>query len=71
MPILLFITKYELIMGTGDSGSAGDAVCQVNGCLLNIKWHATVKTTNRPISLCEKHGTEYNQNGLIREMVSV
>ena len=58
-------------MGIGDEGSTGDAVCQVNGCSLSVKWHATVKTTNRPISLCEKHGTEYSQNGLIREMVSV
>ena len=58
-------------MGNEDGGSAGDATCQVNGCSSDIKWHATVKTTNRPISLCEKHGTEYNQNGLIREMVSV
>ena len=39
--------------------------------LFDIIWHATVKTTNRPISLCEKHGAEYNQDGLIREMVSV
>jgi hypothetical protein len=38
---------------------------------LSIKWHATVISTNVPISLCEKHGTEYSQNGLIREMVSV
>jgi hypothetical protein len=58
-------------MGIGDGGSAGDAICQVDGCSLSIKWHATVKTTNKPISLCEKHGTEYSQNGLIREMVSV
>jgi hypothetical protein len=64
-------------MGTEDGGgnagaaAAGDEVCQVNGCTSSIKWHATVKTTNRPISLCEKHGTEYSQNGLIREMVSV
>lgn len=59
--ILLFTTKDGLIMGIGDVGSAGDvAVCQINGCSSNIKWHATVKTTNRPISLCEKHGTEYS-----------
>lgn len=59
-------------MGTEDGVSAAaDAVCQVDGCSLSIKWHATVKTTNRPISLCEKHGTEYSQNGLIREMVGV
>ena len=58
-------------MGIRDEGSAGDAVCHVNGCSLSVKWHATVKTTNRPISLCKKHGTEYDQNGLIREMVSV
>jgi hypothetical protein len=37
-------------MGTEDRGGAGDAVCQVNGCSLSIKWHATVKTSNRPIS---------------------
>ena len=59
-------------MGTEDGGSAGDAaVCQVDGCSLSIKWHATVIDTNRPISLCEKHGTEYSENGLIREMASV
>ena len=29
-------------MGTEDGGSAGDAVCQVDGCSLSIKWHATV-----------------------------
>jgi hypothetical protein len=58
-------------MGTEDGGSAGDAVCQVNECSLSIKWHATIKSSNRPISLCEKHGTEYSQKGLVREMVSV
>jgi hypothetical protein len=65
------MTKYELVMGTKDGISEGDAVCQVDGCSLSIKWHATEKTTNVPISLCEKHGTEYSQIGLIREMVSV
>ena len=30
-------------MGTEDGGSAGDEVCQVDGCSLSIKWHATVK----------------------------
>ena len=60
-------------MGTddGDSAVAEDEVCQVDGCSLSIKWHATVINTNRPISLCEKHCAEYNQDGLIREMVSV
>ena len=29
--ILLFTTKYGLIMGIRNGGSAGDAVCQVNG----------------------------------------
>ena len=60
-------------MGTEDGGSIAvkDEVCQVDGCSLSIKWHATVINTNRPISLCEKHCTEYSQNGLIREMVSV
>ena len=58
-------------MGTEDGGNAGDAVCQVDGCSLSIKWHATVIDTNRPISLCEKHGTEYSENGLTREMASV
>jgi hypothetical protein len=58
-------------MGTEDGGSVGDAVCQVDGCSLSIKWHATVIDTNRPISLCEKHGTEYSEKGLIREMTSV
>jgi hypothetical protein len=58
-------------MGTEVGGSAGDAVCQVDGCSLSIKWHATVIDTNRPISLCEKHGTEYSEKGLIREMTSV
>jgi hypothetical protein len=60
-------------VGTKDGVSAAaDAVRQVDGCSLSIKWHATVKTTtNKPISLCEKHGTEYSQTGLIREMVSV
>ena len=48
-----------------------EEVCQVDGCSLSIKWHATVINTNRPISLCEKHCAEYNQDGLIREMVSV
>jgi hypothetical protein len=55
----------------GSSATVKDEVCQVDGCSLNIKWHATVINTNRPISLCEKHCTEYNQDGLIREMVSV
>jgi hypothetical protein len=61
-------------MGTEDGGSVAakdEAVCQVDGCSLSIKWHATVINTNRPISLCEKHCAEYNQDGLIREMVSV
>ena len=69
-------------MGTEDGGGNAVAaaavaaeedeeVCQVDGCSLSIKWHATVISTNVPISLCEKHGTEYSQNGLIREMVSV
>ncbi len=57
-------------MGIVD-GESADTVCQVDGCSLSVKCHATVKTTNRPISLCEKHCTEYTQNGLIREMVSV
>ena len=56
-------------MGTEDGGgnavaaiavaAEGDEeVCQVDGCSLSIKWHATVISTNVPISLCEKHGTE-------------
>jgi hypothetical protein len=65
------MTKYELVMGTKDGISEGDAVCQVDGCSLSIKWHATVISTNRPISLCEKHCNEYSQDGLIREMVSI
>ena len=48
-----------------------EEVCQVDGCSLSIKWHATVISTNRPISLCEKHCNEYSQDGLIREMVSI
>ncbi len=66
--------KYGLIMGTEDGGSVAakdEAVCQVDGCSLSIKWHATVIDTNRPISLCEKHGDEYSQKGMIREMASV
>jgi saccharopine dehydrogenase-like NADP-dependent oxidoreductase len=43
------MTKYELVMGTKDGISEGDAVCQVDGCSLSIKWHATEKTTNVPI----------------------
>jgi hypothetical protein len=54
--------KYGLIMGTQDGrgiASAGVAagddgeeeLCQVDGCSLSIKWHATVINTNRPISL--------------------
>jgi hypothetical protein len=58
-------------MGSEDGGDAEEEVCQVNGCSSSIKWHATVIDTNRPISLCDKHCTEYSQNGLIREMVSV
>jgi hypothetical protein len=58
-------------MGTEDEGSTEDAVCQVDGCALSIKWHATVIDTNRPISLCEKHGDEYSQKGMIREMASI
>jgi hypothetical protein len=58
-------------MNIEDEGSTGDATCQVDGCSSDIKWHATVKATNRPISLCEKHCSEYSQDGLIREMVSV
>ena len=57
-------------MNIEDEGST-DATCQVDGCSSDIKWHATVKATNRPISLCEKHCSEYSQDGLIREMVSV
>ena len=40
-------------MGIEDGGNAGDLVYQVIGCSLSIKWYATVKTINRPISLCE------------------
>jgi hypothetical protein len=58
-------------MSSEDGGGAEEEVCQVNGCSSSIKWHATVIDTNRPISLCDKHCTEYSQNGLIREMVSV
>jgi hypothetical protein len=38
-------------MSIEDEGSTGDATCQVDGCSSDIKWHATVKATNRPISL--------------------
>ena len=58
-------------MSIEDERRTGDATCQVDGCSLDIKWHATVKATNRPISLCEKHCSEYSQDGLLREMVSV
>jgi hypothetical protein len=58
-------------MGSEDGRGAEEEVCQVNGCSSKIKWHATVIDNNRPISLCEKHCTEYSENGLIREMVSV
>jgi hypothetical protein len=58
-------------MGSEDGGGSEEGVCQVNGCSSSIKWHATVIDTNRPISLCDKHCTEYSQNALIREMVSV
>ncbi|MGH9985091.1 MAG: hypothetical protein ACRD8W_14175 [Nitrososphaeraceae archaeon] len=57
-------------MGIGDGGSTGDAVCQVNGCS-KCKMAYYNKTTNKPISLCEKHRNEYSQKGLMREMVSV
>ena len=59
------------VAATAVAAAEAAAVCHVDGCSLSIKWHATVISTNVPISLCEKHGTEYSQNGLIRERVSV
>ena len=70
-PFIHHHDEVGLIMGTEDERSTGDPVCQVDGCSSSIRWHATVITSNRPISLCEKHCTEYSQDGLIREMVRV